>query len=43
MKSNKSISRKKNLQFQKWAKAISELGKSLKLSKLQFHEKNVFI
>ena len=46
MKSNESISRKKFfspnsifLQFQKWSKINFELEKSLKLPKMQFHEK----
>ena len=50
MKSNKSISRKKKFldqilffcHFKKGQKLIFELEKSLKLPKMQFHEKKVF-
>ena len=50
VESNKSISRKKfftkfhflPFQFKNDQKSIFELGKSLKVSKMQFHEKNFF-
>ena len=48
VKSNKSISRKKFLtkihlcNFKNGQKSIFELGKSLKLPKMQFHEINLF-
>ena len=48
VKSNKSISRKKNFgpnfifcNFKNDQKSIFELGKSLKLPKMQFHEKKI--
>ena len=45
VKSNKSISQKKifDCNFKNGQKSIFELGKSLKLPKMQFHEKNGYI
>ena len=43
VKSNTSISQKKICNFKNGQKSIFELGKSLKLSKMQFHEKKFAI